>query len=127
MKVYISSTFEDLKEYREKVYRQLRKMRDDVISMEDYVAGDQRSLAQCLADVAIAHIYIGIIAWRYGYVPRHDNPDKRQESHFHASSIGGTKTQSLLPKLTGPFFARKRTSWHSYGRPQKKTGRRQRG
>lgn len=64
MKIYISSTFQDLKEYRDKVYRQLRKMRHDVISMEDNVAGDQRPLAQSLADVAAADIYIGILAWR---------------------------------------------------------------
>jgi Domain of unknown function (DUF4062) len=77
MKIYIFSTFQDLKDHRDKVYRQLRKMRHDVISMEDYVAGDQWPLAQCLADVGVADIYVGSFAWRHGYVPPHDNPDNQ--------------------------------------------------
>jgi hypothetical protein len=40
-----------------------------VIAMEDYVATDERPLDKCLADVASCDIYIGIFAWRYGYVP----------------------------------------------------------
>lgn len=94
MKVFIPSTFQDLEEYREKVYRQLRKMRHDVISMEDYVAADQRPLAQCLADVAIADIYVGILAWRYGYVPLHDNPNKR--------SITELEYRKAVPRRRSP-------------------------
>jgi uncharacterized protein DUF4062 len=77
VKIYISSTFEDLKDERERVYRQLRKLRHDVISMEDYVAGEQRPLDECLADVADCDAYVALIAWRYGFVPRKDNPEKR--------------------------------------------------
>src|SRR5260221_14477177 len=40
--IYISSTFEDLKDYRDAVYKALRKLRHDVIAMEDYVATDKR-------------------------------------------------------------------------------------
>jgi hypothetical protein len=79
VRIYISSTFEDLKGERERVYRQLRKLRPphDVIAMEDYVAGEQRPLDQCLEDVASCDAYIGLIAWRYGFVPRKQNPDGR--------------------------------------------------
>ena len=67
-RIYISSTYEDL-EYREAVYRALRKMGHDVISMEYYVAQGQRPLQKCLEDVASCDIYIGIFAWKYGYIP----------------------------------------------------------
>lgn len=96
MKIYISSTFQDLKDYRAKVYGQLRKMRHDVISMEDYVAGDQRPLAQCLADVAAADIYIGIFAWRYGYVPPHGNPKKRSITELEYRQAVESKKQCLI-------------------------------
>lgn len=76
-KIYISSTFTDLREYREAVYKMLRRLEHDVISMEDYVATDQRPLAKCLADVAACDVYIGIIAWRYGYIPDRDNLEHR--------------------------------------------------
>src|SRR5437588_144047 len=75
--IYLSSTHSDLKQYRDVVYRTLRQMRHDVIAMEDYVATDQRPLAKCLADVSLCNLYVLIIAWRYGYVPEQDNPEKR--------------------------------------------------
>jgi regulator of protease activity HflC (stomatin/prohibitin superfamily) len=68
-KIYISSTYSDLIEHRQQVYDILRKMRCDVIAMEDYVATDERPLDKCLADVASCDVYVGIFAWRYGYIP----------------------------------------------------------
>jgi tetratricopeptide (TPR) repeat protein len=78
VKIYISSTYEDLKDYREAVYRALRRDRHDVIAMEDYVATDKRPLQKCLKDVASCDIYIGIFAWRYGFIPddEKDNPNR---------------------------------------------------
>jgi hypothetical protein len=49
-------------------------MRHDVVAMEHYVATDQRPLDKCLADVAECDIYVGVFAWRYGYVPATGNP-----------------------------------------------------
>ncbi len=68
-KIYISSTYTDLIEHRQRAYDILRKMRYDVIAMEDYVATDERPLEKCLADVASCDVYVGLFAWRYGYVP----------------------------------------------------------
>jgi tetratricopeptide (TPR) repeat protein len=68
-KIYVSSTYSDLVEHRQQVYDVLRKMRYDVMAMEDYVATDKRPLDKCLADVASCDLYIGIFAWRYGYIP----------------------------------------------------------
>ncbi len=33
------------------------------------MATDQRPLDKCLSDVAECDIYVGILAWRYGYIP----------------------------------------------------------
>jgi uncharacterized protein DUF4062 len=74
-RVYLSSTYSDLTSYREAVYHVLRQMGYDVIAMEDYVALDQRPLDKCLADVAISDLYIGLFAWRYGYIPQTGNPE----------------------------------------------------
>lgn len=76
-KIYVSSTFSDLKECRAAVYDALRALRHDVIAMEDYVATDQRPLDKCLADVAASDIYVGIFAWRYGFIPDKDNPERK--------------------------------------------------
>jgi hypothetical protein len=76
-KIYLSSTFTDLKACRIAVYHVLRQMKHDVIAMEDYVATDKRPLEKCLADVASSDLYIGIFAWRYGYIPPEMNPEHK--------------------------------------------------
>jgi formylglycine-generating enzyme required for sulfatase activity len=74
--IYLSSTYEDLKDYRRVVFDALRKSGYQVIAMEDYVATDQRPVDKCLKDVERADIYVGLFAFRYGYVPpvHHENP-----------------------------------------------------
>ena len=74
MKVYISSTYQDLIEHRAAVDRTLRRMGHDVIGMEQYVAEGNKPLDRCLADVRQADIYVVMVAWRYGYIPL-DQPD----------------------------------------------------
>jgi hypothetical protein len=75
--IYLSSTYEDLKEYREVVYKALHKSGYELRAMEDYVAADERPVDKCLKDVVTADIYVGIFAFRYGYVPpeAHGNPN----------------------------------------------------
>jgi len=67
--IFISSTYKDLKDYRERVSLVIRKMGHTDIAMEYYGAEDKRPLDKCLGDVAACDIYIGIFAWRYGYIP----------------------------------------------------------
>jgi Domain of unknown function (DUF4062) len=71
---YVSSTYKDLKEHREAVYKALRKIRYDVICMEDYVATDERNVDKCCAHASGCDIYIGILAHRYGHIPEEHNP-----------------------------------------------------
>ena len=72
-RIYISSTYPDLAEVREAVFRTMRMIGHDVIAMQDYVATEQRPLEKCLADVRSCDIYVGIIAWRYGYIRKARN------------------------------------------------------
>ncbi|TEU15992.1 MAG: tetratricopeptide repeat protein [Anaerolineales bacterium] len=87
-KIYVSSTYSDLVKHRQQVYDVLRKMRYDVIAMEDYVATDKRPLDKCLADVASCHIYVGIFAWRYGYVPPGQERSITELEYRQASKCG---------------------------------------
>ncbi|MDY0129501.1 MAG: DUF4062 domain-containing protein, partial [Methanosarcina vacuolata] len=73
-RIYVSSTFKDLKECREKVRVTLKQMSHEDIAMEYYVAEDKRPVDKCLEDVASCDLYIGVFAWRYGFVP--DGYDK---------------------------------------------------
>ena len=68
-KVYISATYNDLKEHRQAVALALQKMNYDVRCMESYVATDERTDKLCVQDVASCDFYVGIFAKRYGWIP----------------------------------------------------------
>ena len=94
-KIYLSATYSDLKACRDAVYRILRMLRHDVIAMEDYVATDAYPLHKCLADVAGCHLYVGLVGWRYGYVPDRDNPARKSITELEYHQAG----ESGLPRL----------------------------
>ena len=72
-KVYISSTYKDLVEYRDAIRDmfQFKGLQDEysLVSMEGYLSeSGKRAIDVCLADVRAADIYILILAKRYGSV-----------------------------------------------------------
>ena len=78
-KVYISSTYVDLKEYRQQVIsffgKKTIKENFDLLSMEGYVADNTAPALECMDDVKDCNIYILILANRYGFIPPVNNPD----------------------------------------------------
>ncbi len=98
MKVYLSSTFRDLEQYRAAVFAGLEKAGLDVARMEAYTAADQRPLDLCLADVASSDIYIGILAWRYGYVPpaAHGNPESKSITELEYRQASASRLRKLI-------------------------------
>jgi hypothetical protein len=104
-KIYLSATYTDLKVYRDAVYRILRMLRHDVIAMEDYVATDAYPLHKCLADVAGCNLYVGLVGWRYGYVPDRDNLERKSITELEYRQAG----ESGLPRLL--FLADKDAPW----------------
>ena len=75
-KVFLSSTYEDLREYREAAYKHLRRLGHDVIAMEEYVASDERPQALTLRDISTCDLFVGLVAWRYGFIPADNNPKR---------------------------------------------------
>jgi len=77
-KVYISSTYQDLKEHRKQVIeffnKKTIKENFDLLSMEGYVADDSEPALECINDVKDCNIYILILANRYGFIPPKNNP-----------------------------------------------------
>jgi hypothetical protein len=95
-RIYVSSTFDDLKEYRQKVSNALRRLGHEDVAMEYYVAEDQRPLDRCLGDAAACDVYVGIFAFRYGYVPREGNPEQRSITELEYRQASGKGTTCLI-------------------------------
>jgi len=79
-KVYISSTYQDLKEHRKQVIdffgKKTIKENFDLLSMEGYVADDTEPAMECINDVKDCNIYILILANRYGFIPPKNNAEQ---------------------------------------------------
>lgn len=107
MKVYISSTYQDLVEHRAAVDRTLRRMGHDVIGMEQYVAEGSKPVDRCKADVRTADIYAIIVAWRYGYQPNltASPPDKRSitEIELDEAKANGKPVLAFLLDPEAPW------------------------
>ena len=108
-RVYVSSTYKDLADVRQQVAKALRMFGHQVIAMEDYVAQDARPLGVCLRDVASCHIYVGIVAFRYGFIPADqpagNNPDGLSITELemaHAATLG-------IPRLI--FVLKEGAAW----------------
>lgn len=72
----ISSTALDLPEHREQVLNACLAEGVFPIGMEHLPARDASGIQASLEMVDQADIYIGVYAWRYGWVPDFDNPNK---------------------------------------------------
>jgi eukaryotic-like serine/threonine-protein kinase len=66
---FISSTKIDLVRHREAVRDALLKNAYHPVEMEDFGARDVDPVTGCLRLVGESQVFIGIYAWRYGYVP----------------------------------------------------------
>src|ERR1700752_4796358 len=69
MRIFVSSSFEDLKEHRAAAIHVLGQLGHEVLAMEDMIAGSAAPLAKVLEMVDRSEAYVGIFAWRYGYIP----------------------------------------------------------
>jgi Domain of unknown function (DUF4062) len=71
LKVFISSTYEDLKPYREKVIDFFKEGIPDILfkGMEAMPASDTRPMDECRQKVQQSNVVILIIGKRYGWIP----------------------------------------------------------
>lgn len=66
--IFVSSTYEDLKPYRDEVERCIIRMGHTIKGMEFWGSSPENPLSKCLQTVRECRIYVGIIGMRYGSV-----------------------------------------------------------
>src|SRR5438105_269881 len=90
MRIFVSSSFEDLKEHRAAAIRVLRQLGHEVIAMEEMTAGSSAPLVKVLDMVDRSEAYVGIFAWRYGYSPQQAT-DPAQPVPVSSPNVKGAK------------------------------------
>lgn len=91
IRVFISSTTEDLKEHRAAASNALRGIGAEVVVLENLAANAQSPFDLSRSLIDSCSLFVGIIGWRYGYVPELDNPDRCsfvELEHRYAWEIG---------------------------------------
>jgi hypothetical protein len=69
LRVFISSTAVDLREYRDKVRDAVLRLEDLPIAMETFSAQSGQPASECMKMAAAADAVICVVAHRYGFVP----------------------------------------------------------
>ena len=99
---YISSTFQDLEDCRAEVLRALARIRVQGVAMESYVAEPSTPLERCLQDAADCDLYIGVFAWRYGFIPPGQDLSIT-ELEYRAAVAAGKPALVFLLKEDAPW------------------------
>ena len=67
-RVFVASTWEDLKNERVEVLESLRQFYFQHVNMEYFGADPRQPIKKCLEEVQSADIFVGIIGHRYGTI-----------------------------------------------------------
>src|ERR1035437_2652657 len=114
--VFISSTSDDLKEYREQAEKAAKASGFSPRMMEYFPAsGHAPTLQACLEKVADAEVLVVIVAHRYGWVPDGpENPDAKSITWLecdHARHVTGKEVLAFLVDPKYPWPAELRESY----------------
>lgn len=104
--IFLSSTTKDLKKHRKKIKQYLREQRYEILdTVEEDVARPDQPLAVCLADVARCDVYVVLVSYRYGFVPKQNNPDQLSMTELeyrHASQLGKRRLVFIAEDINWP-------------------------
>ena len=84
MKVFISSTYMDLTDYRAAAIRAVEGTDFQASKMEVFGARPNEPLESCLQEVEECDLFIGIYALRYGFTPEDAEISITEMEYAHA-------------------------------------------
>ncbi|MGJ0492785.1 DUF4062 domain-containing protein [Methylobacter sp.] len=105
--IFVSSTYEDLIEYRSAAKETLHRLETIVRGMEYFGSKPGSPKEECLKAVRSCHVYIGIFAMRYGSVDEESGKSMTHLEYEEATKLGlpsliyliDEQTQPVLPKF----------------------------
>ena len=105
--IFVSSTYEDLKDYRTSVQQTLHRMETIVRGMEYFGSKPGNPLEECLKAVRSCKVYIGIFSMRYGSLDENTGKSMTHLEYEEAQKLDlptliyliDEERQPILPKL----------------------------
>jgi hypothetical protein len=88
-RIFVSSTWQDLRDERAAVEKTLHRMRDTIFAgMEYFGSRPDKPKEVCLREVADSDVYIGIVGGRYGAIDSESNLSFTELEYLQARSKG---------------------------------------
>jgi tetratricopeptide (TPR) repeat protein len=87
-RIFLSSTFVDLQAHRAAVRDIIGRLGQFALAMEQFGAREDDAQTVSTDLVAGCDLYIGVIAWRYGYVPAEQKQSVTQQEYEEAGRLG---------------------------------------
>lgn len=88
MKVFVSSTYNDLVDHREAVNDTLLRMKLRLSAMEFFGSRTDEAVPACTNEIKACDFLVGIYAWRYGWQPTPKEPSITEQEFNFARSNG---------------------------------------
>jgi len=104
MKVFISSTYQDLIEYRAAAIKAVERTSYEAGKMEVFGARSDEPLVACLKEVAASDLFIGIYALRYGFIPDGAAISITEMEYVHAKQLDKEIFCFLLDEENQPWL-----------------------
>ncbi|NTW55370.1 MAG: tetratricopeptide repeat protein [Chlorobaculum sp.] len=104
MKVFISSTYDDLIDYRTAAIRAVEGTNYQAGKMEVFGARSEEPVKACLKEVEECEIFFGIYALRYGFVPDGSDISITEMEYLHAKEKGKTIYCFILDEENQPWL-----------------------
>jgi tetratricopeptide (TPR) repeat protein len=104
MKVFISSTYEDLIDYRAAAIKAVEGTNYQASKMEVFGARPDEPVDACLKEVEESDLFIGIYALRYGFIPEGADISITEMEYVHAKELGRPIYCFLLDEENQPWL-----------------------
>ena len=104
MIVFISSTYKDLIDYRAAAIRAVEGTSYQAVKMEVFGARSEEPLDACLKEIEQSNLFIGIYAFRYGFIPEGTDISITEMEYLHAKKIGKPIYCFLLDEEKQPWL-----------------------
>jgi tetratricopeptide (TPR) repeat protein len=106
MKVFISSTYKDLIDYRAAAIRAVEGTNFQASKMEVFGARPNEPLDACLKEVEESDLFIGIYALRYGFIPENSDISITEMEYLHAKKLGKSIYCFMLDEDNQPWLSK---------------------
>lgn len=87
MKTFLSSTYLDLKDHRRAAIEALQRLGHDVGQMEVFGARPDEPTEACLKEVEACELFVGVYAYKYGFVPQETGIAITEQEFNHAIKL----------------------------------------